>query len=451
MANTTDFISAVYDELAKLLGGDLGPSSLMQMAWPGYALSPADFKRSEAPGGPYDPEVAKETFSALANIAPALGRARFENSGFEVDDIYDIVLSSAIPVGATQETVATNPIYRLFSDAQYELMQARRGLHDDPNGFYYPCSATPVNWYDEGSTQGWTTITLQQTDVKPATPAFAKAGGLDLAKSGVWRLKPAATEVAAIKTRILSVMAPRAAMLDKAAAAQPAVASPKITSSMLRKPAAVDAARSMMGARMPVAAKPASPQLGGIDPAKVSRLFSPVSAPTKALSRPAVDVSRIDLAKRDLGVDRLAERLRLKDLLDKQLPSKPPSPATDGYSISFKVCRVSIERPWLKLALLSTKNWWMFGTPAGMYSTGTAENNAGMFPLLTTSLIVIRDLKITANWSQEDRQNLANAASFGFFDVRNGTLNSNTLEVKGMQVIGWISRLTPMLPPLSPQ
>ena len=63
---------------------------------------------------------------------------------------------------------------------------------------------------------------------------------------------------------------------------------------------------------------------------------------------------------------------------------------------------------------------------------------------------VIRDLKITANWSQEDRQNLGNATSFGFFDIRDGSLNQNTLEVKGMQIIAWVSRGMPKLPPLSP-
>lgn len=111
---------------------------------------------------------------------------------------------------------------------------------------------------------------------------------------------------------------------------------------------------------------------------------------------------------------------------------------------------MNIDRPWLKLALLSTKNWWMFDTPAGEYATGSADSNPGMFPLLGTSFIAIRDLKISANWSQEDRNNLGNAASFGPFDLRDGTVNNNTIEVKGLQIIAWISRLMPKLPPLSP-
>lgn len=143
----------------------------------------------------------------------------------------------------------------------------------------------------------------------------------------------------------------------------------------------------------------------------------------------------------------LAQRFLVKSLVIQQLPTKPASPTTDGFSISFKFCRVNIDRSWCKLALLSNKNWYMFNTAAKEYSTGTADNNPGMFPLLPVAFIVIRDLKITANWSQEDKNNLNNSVSFGFFDIRSGTLNQNTLEVKGQQIIAWISKLMPPLPP----
>src|SRR5215472_18832443 len=127
MANTTDFISAVYDQLAKQLNvTDSVQSVLMQMEWPGQALSPADFKRANAPNGPYDVDVAKEAFSRLANLAPVFNKSRFENSGFEVEDLYELILLSAIPVDATPQTIATNPIHKLFLDAQFDLDQARR-------------------------------------------------------------------------------------------------------------------------------------------------------------------------------------------------------------------------------------------------------------------------------------------------------------------------------------
>ncbi|WP_394828800.1 hypothetical protein [Pendulispora albinea] len=472
MANTTDFITAVYDELAKILNAETSATSYLQMAWPGYALSPADFKRADSPNGPYDPEVAKESFSQLANIEPSFNKLRFENSGFDVDDLYEIVLTSAIPMGATVETVAANPIYRLFSDAKFELTQARRGLHDDPNGFYYPCSATPSNWYDEAAAAGWASVTLTQSDVKPAPPTspFVKAGGLELAKTSTWRMKPAAADVPVLKSKLQT--ATKGAVLKPGIAAAPVVAAPVVAAPVVAKPVTASVAAPVaMSMATPVASSSAAtaaslhvatPMATGAIGSKVGtagvpvtsvpakKLFVRAAPPTSVLARAALDVNRIDPIKTDLGVKNLAQRYALKTTLDKQLVAKPPSPTTDGFHISFKFCRVTIERPWFKLALLNTKNWWMFDTPGGEYSTGAAEANPGMFPLITTSFIVIRDLKITANWSQEDRQNLANAASFAFFDLRGGTLNNNTFEVKGLQVIAWLSRLMPKLPPLSP-
>lgn len=441
MANTADFISAVYDELAKSLQvGDPRQPIFLQMAWPGYALSPADFRRADAPNGAYDQDAARETFSALANIAPIFDRARFESSGFEVDDLYEIVLSSAIPAGATTETVGTNPIYRLFADAQYELMQAKRGAHDDPNAFYLPCSPTPADWYDEKAASSWATITLKQTDVKPATTAtstFARLGGVELAKQSVWRMKPAKGESSQLASRLQkSMKQPIERTLTPQALPSTATKSALTKSSLTKS----SLARTL----------PASKAQDALLAAAKQRFAQPVS-PTNMIGRSAFDVKRIDLQRQDLGINRVADRLRLRKLIESQLPTKPASPASDNFSVTFKFCRVNIERPWLKLALLSNPNWWMFNTPAGMYSTGSPDDNPGMFPLLATSLIVIRDLKITANWSPEDQANLGDAASFGFFDVRHGTVNSNTLEVKGLQVIGWVSKLMPKLPPLPPQ
>lgn len=462
MANTTDFISAVYDELAKMLSiSDSTPSIVMQMAWPGYSLSPSDFKRSDAPNGAYDPDAAREAFSQLANIAPVMSKARFENSGFELDDLYEILISSAIPTGVVQSDLPANPIHRLFSDAQYELLQARRGLHDDPNSFYYPCSATPANWYEDAAAASWPSITLKQTDVKPATPAsspFARRGGLDLTKQGVWRMKPQVADAGAIKSRMLESVAKFGGARVPAAAGRAAPVALKPAGRVAPKPSGVakpglarDVAALARPFKLPIAPdKLRAPGFAeSLNLERSKALFSRM-APTNAVASRAAGLAGLDLSRRDLGVHRLADRFVMKNLLDQQLPAKPASPATDGHSISFKFCRVNIERPWFKLALLSTKNWWMFDTQQGEYSTGADDPNPGMFPLLTTSFIVIRDLKITANWSQEDRQNLGNATSFGFFDIRDGSLNQNTLEVKGMQIIAWVSRVMPKLPPLSP-
>ena len=194
MPNASDFIGAVYDELAKLLNiTDANPSIVMQMAWPGFSLSAQDFKPADSPTGPYDPQTAKETFSHLANIAPGLNKTLFQNSGLEVDDLYEILVTSAIPAGATPDTIGSNPIYKLFADAPSEFLQARTGSAGDPSAFYYPCLATPTNWYDEAAAAYWPMLSMQSNDIKPAAPGsqFVKAGGQALLNQGIWKLKPA--------------------------------------------------------------------------------------------------------------------------------------------------------------------------------------------------------------------------------------------------------------------
>jgi len=486
MSSTQDFIGAVYEKLTQMLassGG--GANTLIQMAWPGYALSPVDFKRSDTPAGPYDPEVAREVAAALANIAPASVSARFENSGLEIDDLYEIVLASAIPMGATADNLPANPIYRLFSDAQFEFMNARRGLHDDPSGYYYPVTATPAAWYDESNNQGWTTVTLSGGEANKSSPAaseFIRAGGGATFERAIWRLRPKANEAVQVKANLQKTVASQPLNPTLALKLQhsPALAKPMMAHTLKASPAPAPVSANTLTAGAPRMTKasrlagakaaintpaPAAPVLTkgarlealrgskaakSVDLASAQRLFTAVSAPSPVLSRPGVNLTRVDLTRRDLGIASLAERLVLKERLDQSLPTKPASPATTGYSITFRVCRVNLQRPWLKLALLSTRNWWMFDTPAGTYSTGAVDNNPGLFPLLPTGLIVIRDLKITANWSQEDRANIGEAASFGPFDLQGATFSQNTLEVRGMQVIGWVSQVTPSLPPLSP-
>ncbi|KYF55943.1 hypothetical protein BE04_06760 [Sorangium cellulosum] len=457
MANMLDFIAATYDMLAGLLGiAGSSPSAVMQLAWPGYPLYPSDFKRTDAPDGPYDAAVARETLSRIANIVPALSRFRFDNSGFEVDDLYEILISSAIPAGVARSALVANPMNRLFSDAQFELLQARRAVHDDPNEFYYPCAATPHDWYDEAASQLWTNITLTSANVKPLNPAtspFVSGGGLAVARKGLWTLKPTPADIGSIKS---SVQREAAAKDRRLRELTPRPLGPRSGPRPLDAHRAA-AMRRITGTRTPDAAAMArSPAFREhLHAARSEALFREASPPMNAFASPALveALRRVDLTQSNLGMRplRIAKRMAMSNLVYDCLPRRPPPTVPGGLGISFKLCRVNIRRHWLKLALLSTRNWYVFNTARGTYSTGRLDDNPGVFPLLPTSLIAIRDLKITASWSPGDRQNIHRAASFGPFNLLGATVNANTLEVRGMQIIAWISRLMPLMPPMSPR
>jgi hypothetical protein len=453
MASVTELLGAAYDALLKSVNA--GSNTFLQLAWPGIALSPADFKDPANPAGPYDPGYAEETFSFLSNIAPVFDATHFINSGFEVDDLYQLAISGAVPAGAALDQLLTNPAYRLFSDAQYEFVSARRGSRKDPNVFYYPCQALPSDWYTEASANAWPTFSIGGAAAPPplGQSQLGQRGGAGLLLKGLWQLKPAADEQA-LKGRLQQAIQTKAARLTS-----------------LLRPIAVTRLRPLeqnfglatttlpAGTTVP---RPASGRpTAGVVPPAMTRLLA--SADLKKQLRPDPLVSLTHLApalvaqtKIDPGRFEIAsaknlafnKKLILTSLLNELLIPQPVSPASKNFAISFRYAQVTISRPWLKLALLTTGNWYIPGTAASAYATGTTSGNTGMFPLLPTSFIVIRNLKITANWSAEDRANASKAAAFGPFSTVGATFNQDTLEIPGLQVVAWLSRLMPPLPPL---
>ena len=75
--------------------------------------------------------------------------------------------------------------------------------------------------------------------------------------------------------------------------------------------------------------------------------------------------------------------------------------AADGsrdLNLSFKVRSVQINRPWLDLSALKVQNYNIPGEKAGSWSTGEVNSkNDGSLPLISTQMIVARDITVTAS------------------------------------------------------
>jgi hypothetical protein len=451
MANAIDLIGNVYELLSRTLSVGTSQGTYLQMAWPGISLSPADFKMSDAPNEPYDAQVAEETFSYLGNIVPVTNQLKFENSGFEIDDIYEILISAAIPSGANLNTLETNPFYKLFSDAQFEFLGFRRGSKRDPNLFFRPARATPSNWYNENSSSFWPELRMVSSQIKPIdnTSIFMKNGGRVLTNAGVFKLKTPLTE-SVFKQKIQdSIVLKESQIFTK---------TPVLKKDGLKNPLEVNRNKIFKNTNV-AGSVPITINDGRFErdfktmnsKIELKKTLSPSLLLTQKSLASVVANSRFDM-KGDFVLDKsftFNKNLLVKDIINNQLPVVPSSPNTDSFNISFKYCQVNIDRPWLKLALLNLANWYVFGTKAAAFSTSNFLNPQLMFGMLPTSFIVIKDLKISANWTADDLISLKNSVSFGPFDIRKGTLNQNTIEVGGLQVIGWVSRLTPVLPPLN--
>ena len=80
---------------------------------------------------------------------------------------------------------------------------------------------------------------------------------------------------------------------------------------------------------------------------------------------------------------------------------------TDEHSdvkISLKVRAVQISRPWLDTSILKNRNFTIDGEAPGSWSTGelSADNN-GSFPLLSTQMIVAKDITVIASTEMEHK------------------------------------------------
>jgi len=451
MERTSDFVKYIYEYLRSIFSVAGDNKLFLQMAWPGINLSPADFKSSVS--NQYDAKMAEKTFSVLCNIAPTIDSMSFENSGFEISDLYELLISSAIPLGVTSENASTNPLYSLFNDAQFEYVNAARASLDEPFDSFYFCKATPSDWFTESSAQFWPSLSFKS--MKPGQSEVSNdlinIYGRQVLDRPLLTIKPTDAVYPLQKIKELKTKND----FDLASRFKSKIRSNQ--ANILRSPLKANSLASFKpnlgnnsSANLPVS----DGLLRNFKNLNRSVAFEKIVMPNESFNNSIVslDTSDIDLSnftvKKKSGMH-YKDYIIANQLLSNQLPTRNLSNQTTDVEISFKYCRVNIDRPWYKHALLNAPNWYISATPQGFYSSGKIESNAGIFPFITTSFIAIRDLIIRANWTEQDFNAVSQSLSFGPFDIRERSINQNTFEVKGLQIIAWLSKLNPILPPIS--
>lgn len=135
-------------------------------------------------------------------------------------------------------------------------------------------------------------------------------------------------------------------------------------------------------------------------------------------------------------------------------------------SISAKIGVVRIFRPWMDEFIFRMNNWYINGKGKHGISNGQLDGNSdSMLPLIPTAFIVARDIQISGSFSTEDKTHIEKAISgktsvgWGPFslsgsysykeskDTFNSTFDGNTITVPGIQVIAWVSQITPASAP----
>ncbi|MFD9359840.1 hypothetical protein [Streptomyces sp. NPDC060031] len=123
--------------------------------------------------------------------------------------------------------------------------------------------------------------------------------------------------------------------------------------------------------------------------------------------------------------------------------------APEGFTVEFEYTIVSFGRPWWDEVFLAAENWMVPGFRRGGIASGSVPQvAASAITLITTGMVVVRNLRITSHWDDDERDQLASGAlNLGPFSLDGADVDGETLSRPGAQAMGWICQVPPVLPP----
>jgi hypothetical protein len=127
------------------------------------------------------------------------------------------------------------------------------------------------------------------------------------------------------------------------------------------------------------------------------------------------------------------------------------SSTSGNFAVRFEYCLVRFDRPWWNELFVTRTDWRIEGVGRGKISSGSLDAS-GPISLVTTGMLVVRKLSITAQWSEADLSVLPNSLSLGPFCLVAGSFKkdsdgSGSIIRAGLQVIAWTCQVPPLLPP----
>jgi len=430
--DTTNLMQNVYDYFLNLYNSgqsDSNSETFLSFERIGHPVSPEDFKIAGQSG--FSPQLAIEHFSSLANYVPNFASHSFQETDATVEDLYEMVLAGAQPVSASDTDMGF--FAKLKALAQRKFDEEKMGALSGPYQFH-PCYADPVDWYDPANPTNWLahSFSLEQTTPSALSPAAPRPPAMVGGVSAVWRGAPTVTHIANTVQNYPEIVAKL---------------NPDVKRDLPMK-----AAPHPVGP-LAIHVLPSATRKGPASP-----VMHPAVAPARPIARAATAPPALKLVSgaathpvsplyRSVIFDphmNFTERAMVQRALLQNAPARMVS--SDKFSISFKYCVVRVHRPWFYDAFIFDKNWFIPGYKAGSFSTGTAQSNNGIFPAIPIALVAVKDLQITANWSEADASNAKNAMSFGPFSLAGSKFDNNALSCAGMQVIAWIFNVLPPLP-----
>lgn len=126
------------------------------------------------------------------------------------------------------------------------------------------------------------------------------------------------------------------------------------------------------------------------------------------------------------------------------------SSSKDRIRVAFDYQFVEIGRPWLSWPLLTNTNWYLQDAKRGELTLGVEGKGFGLLSAIATKVVVVRNLIIEAEFTESDRQSLAESFAIGPFRLdRSVDFQASSLRFDAMQFIAYLDSELPVLPPRS--
>lgn len=396
--------------------------------------------------GAYFPLRAMEFMSHHCNVAPRLVGETFQPTVNEIDDLYGLLLLGSSPASAAD--VALLGAVKLEAKSDFDI---RLGSTIPP-GFdsFRPTHAMPELWFDQTQAGNWSAISIAQAPpAPPPSPPSGGGGGGGVGGPGsrfpvMFRpIDPHFTDLLAEPVTVESTKRLKtAANLDLALAAddRPFAHTHFADPSLLAN------------AVVAIAPEPGDPEpepLIRIERDLPFRLADALEAETALARHAHRSISRDELGAHDRLIRHAAAAIRIQDLAF----AGGVEVTSHSFNLDAELCLVSLRRPWLSTAFLQLRNWFVPSLDAGELSSGDNPEDGAPLAAIPVACVLIRDLRIHAQWTTEDQAQALSSSHLGPFSLAGRRFDTSTttatLSVPGMQSVGWLCDPMPALPPRS--
>lgn len=459
-----------------------------------YKLHPQDTE--------FFPAKAIEEFTELTDDVPLINADVFYRTQKSVEETYgSFILHGATPGTSDQGEVDLFNHLKAASKQTFE--DVKLGKFSQTGIEYRPSYAKPQDWYNSTQTDNWTSYTYRMKDEQSSSSQrktfdrpVQRPSGRFFIKPNLqrwqWQVLPLELTPVLSRPQIIQHVSVDATVINHAVKAelnqaitapvihpnrarlkQPnrlrrAVNSPQVLPRSLTRPSKtslsptltakshIQQAQSERIISKAILSEAASQQISVSATASQGRKTTTIlserdqrTAVSQVMSPALINSIRQQIDQSVTSVKTVASQPLQASAMAVLLESAhTQSVESKELSVSFEYCLVDIDRPWLSHTLLQTKGWYVPGYESGELSKGTADDNTGILPALPIAFIVVKDLKISG-WNQSEQKHVEDSVALGPFSLLDRKIDGTSLTWSGMQIIGWISQVMPLMPPMS--